>query len=125
MAKLYRALSSINRLLGKFKPTIRVAEHYIDERMGIEYINVRVIFQGLNAILVLREYWQEETLVAYGYYIRIGSYEEWWDNRPHHPEIETFPHHRHIVEKVRSLQNPSLEEFLKRARELLSPKKQG
>ncbi len=125
MTKLYRVLTCINSLLDEFKPVVRVVEHYTDERAGTEYINVRVILQELNAMLVLREYWQGETLAAYGYYIRIVNYEEWWDNRPHHPEIETFPHHRHIGEKVRSLQNPSLEEFLQRARELLSQKKQG
>ncbi|WP_397470751.1 toxin-antitoxin system TumE family protein [Pyrofollis japonicus] len=42
-----------------------------------------------------------------------------WDNRPHHPEIPTHPHHRHIDGEVYPPPNPSLEDFLKRARSLL------
>ncbi len=125
MTRLYQILRSINELLGEFKPVARVVEHYIDEGAGVKYTNARVFLRGLNALLVLREYWQGETLAIYGYYIRIGGQEEWWDNRPHHSEIDTFPHHRHVGEKVSSLQNPALEEFLRRARELLSSKKQN
>ncbi len=60
MTRLYQILRSINELLGEFKPVARVVEHYIDEGAGIEYINARVFLRGLNALLVLREYWQEK-----------------------------------------------------------------
>lgn len=120
MVKLHRVLSLIDKALGEFCPVVRVVEHYTNEEPGTEYINVRISIHQLNALLVLREYWRRGELVAYSYYIRIKGYEEWWDNRPHHPEIQTFPHHRHAGGGIHPLQNPSLEEFLKRAKEILS-----
>jgi len=59
--------------------------------------------------------------------LQIKGNEEWWDNRPHHSEIPTHPHHRHLEGKVHLLQDPSLEKFLERVKELLHknlPKKE-
>ena len=119
MTRLYHVLYLINKLLGEFNPVIRVIEHYTVEGEDLEYLNLRVRFPQANALIMLREYWREGDLVAYGYYIRIKGYEEWWDNRPHHPEISTHPHHRHFEGKVYPLQEPSLENFLERINELL------
>lgn len=48
--------------------------------------------------LHIRESWEEEILLRYAYYwlkhndeLRIG-----WDNAPHHPEVSTHPHHKHV-----------------------------
>ena len=48
--------------------------------------------------LHISEAWDEQSLIRYAYYwlkqndeLRIG-----WDNAPHHPEISTHPHHKHI-----------------------------
>ena len=35
-----------------------------------------------------------------------------WDNSPHHPELETFPHHKHINNEVAKSLEISLEEVL-------------
>lgn len=35
-----------------------------------------------------------------------------WDNAPHHPEIETFPHHVHVGDEVRESKPVDLEEVL-------------
>ncbi len=55
-----------------------------------------------------------EKSVVYGYYMRISNHVEWWDNRPHHPEISTFPHHRHIGDRVEKLENPDLSAFIEK-----------
>jgi hypothetical protein len=58
------------------------------------------------------EQWGGETLKRYSYYwltstneLKIG-----WDNAPHHTQLETFPHHKH-VEQRENLQ-PSTETCL-------------
>ena len=40
-----------------------------------------------------------------------------YNNRPHHPEIDTFPHHKHIHEsrKPQTSRKPSLKEVLNEA----------
>lgn len=48
------------------------------------------------------ERWKAKRLIRYSYYwldtennLKIG-----WDNAPHHRNIETFPHHKHVGEKL-------------------------
>lgn len=121
MTRLQYVLDLINRFLGGFNPLIKVVEHYIaNDKESEEYLQLRIRFRHVNALVMLREYWCRGTLIAYGYYMRIGSYEEWWDNRPHHPEVPTHPHHRHLEGRVHPLQDPSLENFLRRVKELLT-----
>nr|MDO8077872.1 DUF6516 family protein [Candidatus Freyarchaeota archaeon] len=35
-----------------------------------------------------------------------------WDNAPHHPELETYPHHKHEAERVWKCSEPSLASIL-------------
>lgn len=35
-----------------------------------------------------------------------------WDNVPHHPEISSFPHHKHVKDRVQESKEFSLEEIL-------------
>ena len=67
--------------------------------------------------LHISEAWNEETLIRYAYYwlkqndeLRIG-----WDNAPHHPEVSTHPHHKHIAaqENILSSEETSLQEVLR------------
>lgn len=119
MTRLLQALRIIESVIGKYEPTVRVVEHFVSVEEQEEYINLRVVIPRHNALIVIREYWRQGELVAYGYYVRVGGYEEWWDNRPHHPEIPTHPHHRHVGDRVEPLSSPSLENFVHRVRELI------
>ncbi|MET1159557.1 MAG: DUF6516 family protein [Thermoprotei archaeon] len=119
MTKLYRVLDLINRLLGEYNPVVRVVEHYVANEGDVEYLNVKINIPHGNTVVAIREYWQRDSLVAYGYYLRAYDHEEWWDNRPHHPEIQTHPHHKHLGEKVQPLRDPSLEKFLNAVRQIL------
>ena len=65
----------------------------------------------------ISEAWDDETLIWYAYYwlkqndeLRIG-----WDNAPHHPEVSTHPHHKHIAmqENIRSSEETNLGEVLR------------
>ena len=62
-----------------------------------------------------------DQVVAYSYYwlSQSGETIEGWDNAPHHPEVETHPHHRHVAGKVEPLEDPSPEAFLEHVTETL------
>ena len=111
--RLSRVLKLVEAYLGEAK--VSVLRHEIDE--STEYLNVRV--EKPKAVIVIREYWRKDELIAYGYYVRVKGHEEWWDNRPHHPEVATSPHHKHVMNKVEPLFEPSLERFMERVKELL------
>ena len=42
-----------------------------------------------------------------------------YDNAPHHSGIETFPHHKHVGDRIEPLHDPSLEAFLEEAETLI------
>ncbi|MCF6297942.1 MAG: DUF6516 family protein [Flavobacteriaceae bacterium] len=52
--------------------------------------------------------------MSYSYYwLRLdNSLIIGWDNAPHHPEIKTSPHHKHIGGKVESSIQTNLEQVL-------------
>lgn len=67
--------------------------------------------------LHISEAWDDETLIRYAYYwlkqndeLRVG-----WDNAPHHPEVSTHPHHKHIAaqENIQPSEETSLEDVLR------------
>jgi hypothetical protein len=56
-----------------------------------------IYFQDKSNLRVT-EYWAKDALYRYSYYwltpdneLEIG-----WDNAPHHTQIESFPHHKHV-----------------------------
>ncbi len=42
-----------------------------------------------------------------------------YDNAPHHPHIETFPHHKHESDEIKPLYNHSIEAFIKEVENLV------
>ncbi len=42
-----------------------------------------------------------------------------YDNAPHHPEISTYPHHKHLGNLIKPLASPSIEEFMREAVSLM------
>ena len=71
------------------------------------------LFDG--TILWVREVWTKEKIEAYSYYwlrpdesVIIG-----WDNAPHHKEINSFPHHKHMGKKVEPSSERNLSEVLR------------
>ncbi len=42
-----------------------------------------------------------------------------YDNAPHHPYIETFPHHKHEHDKVVPLPDPSVDAFIEELKSLV------
>jgi hypothetical protein len=78
--------------------------------------------------LHISEAWDEETLIRYAYYwlkqndeLRIG-----WDNAPHHPQVSTYPHHKHVStqENINVSKGTSLEDVLRFVKAKLEEEKQ-
>ena len=70
--------------------------------------------------LLVREIWIKNTLTRYGYQLlRNRSHVLRYDNAPHHPEVPTFPHNKHVGDDVEPLENPSLEKFLEEAKQIV------
>ncbi len=64
--------------------------------------------------LHLNEVWLDGQLHKYAYYWLMPADEviQGWDNAPHHSEVNTYPHHVHIVGDVHSSQVRSLADVL-------------
>jgi len=67
-----------------------------------------------ETILWIREIWIKRKMVEYSYYwlqpdetVIIG-----WDNAPHHKEVSSYPHHKHIRNKIESSQETNLRTVL-------------
>lgn len=42
-----------------------------------------------------------------------------WDNAPHHKQIKTFPHHKHIEESVLESKDVEIEDILKELEQMI------
>jgi hypothetical protein len=81
-----------------------------------------------NDRLHITEAWDEEEIIRYAYYwlkqndeLRIG-----WDNAPHHPEVSTHPHHKHIAKQkdIQPSEETNLEDVLRFIKENLQEENQ-
>ena len=78
---------------------------------------------GENIRIDVYESYIEGNLYRYSYSLVVGDKRVLgYDNAPYHPEVETFPHHKHVGGRVEPLENPSLEAFLREAKQLLQEK---
>ena len=86
----------------------------IVEREIVSKIKAKLrLFDG--SMLWVREVWVNETIEAYSYYwlrpdktVIMG-----WDNAPHHQSVKTFPHHKHIGDRVEESQEREMTQILK------------
>ena len=107
--KLQKAVDLIRNNLKGAK--IEIVKHYVIERSNSEYFRLKV--RSDDILLDIRERWVEGRRQLYGYQLRIGDKNVLrYDNAPHHREISTFPHHKHIEGRVEELKNPDLTAFL-------------
>ena len=65
------------------------------------------------------EYQIRGDVKKYAYHLQIsgGRLLLRYDNRPHHPEIETFPHHKHLADGLvpKPSQKPTIKSLLAEA----------
>lgn len=67
-----------------------------------------------GSYLRINEVWLNGELAKYAYYwlTPTDNVLQGWDNAPHHPKINTFPHHMHKEDEVESSQVRSLADVL-------------
>ena len=66
---------------------------------GLVEMTERVLeAQGTLQVTTYRHHWQDPS----------GRLVQRWDNAPHHPEIETFPHHLHDGAEDRVVAHPAV-----------------
>ena len=88
--------------------------NFIDEE-NIHLLHVKVTLID-NSILFIRELTTKtENKYSYHWQTKTGKLICRWDNAPHYPKIETFPHHKHLRTKNNVLpsEETTLEKILK------------
>ena len=76
-----------------------------------------------GSVLHIREFVSEEEYNYSFQWQRNGNLIIRWDNAPHHRDIETFPHHKHVgsKENVQHSRELSLEDVLRVIEEMIKP----
>ncbi len=109
-------------LINKFPECIhKLVKHYMVA--GYEYIRLEINCPE-NIKIPIREFWRNNELIRYGYQLVIGNKTILrYDNTPHHPEIETFPHHKHVLNEVQPLYDNSIESFIEEILKIIRQRK--
>jgi hypothetical protein len=71
--------------------------------------------------LVIERYTIMKSRYVYHYQQPDGTLIFRYDNVPHHPEVETHPHHKHVGETITAAQPPDLSEVLHEIDSMLYP----
>ena len=65
------------------------------------------------------EFYFSGNLLKYSYaYIKKNISILRYDNSPHHKDLKSFPHHKHVKDSINVLESPSLKEFVRELKEL-------
>ena len=119
---LGRYLASVESAILKCKNTY--VERYTEEVITPTRANLRIRLRFTNGSLMeINEALvvQENRLVPLDYRYHFQDKENnlifRYDNTPHFPHIASFPHHKHLPNKVRASQKPDIEQVLREAEE--------
>ncbi|WDN90785.1 hypothetical protein BuS5_03756 [Desulfosarcina sp. BuS5] len=98
-------------------------EHYEEELLATNRVNLRIRVRFLNGYLLELN---EAAIVEAGQLIHLGYRYHFqdkqnklvfrYDNTPHFPDLEGFPHHKHLSDKVTGTEKPSILEVINEAR---------
>lgn len=72
--------------------------------------------------LAVEQYAIIKSRYAYHYQKADGALILRYDNVPHHPEIETHPHHKHVADAIIAANPPDLSEVLREIDDILYSK---
>jgi hypothetical protein len=102
--------ANLRKIVSEYPDLVKTIEQLeITEEGYISKLKAKLRFFD-GTILWVREVWQKEVIIAYSYYwlrpdetVIIG-----WDNAPHHREVKSFPHHKHIGGRIEESHENSL-----------------
>ena len=85
------------------------------------FIEINVIFPRGYRFSFFEYYRVSEGVTKYRYQLldRDDKSIVRWDNAPHHPELDEFPHHQHIGEKVQTCKQYSFYQIFNQLNEFL------
>ncbi len=87
---------------------------------GTGWFKVRARLRG-GAVIDVYESFVEGERFRYSYVLVVeGRRKLGYDNAPHHRGVPTYPHHKHVDDRVEPLEEPYIESFLKEALQALS-----
>ncbi len=75
--------------------------------------------ERLDEVVLLRDEQLVKLRYAYHYQDRSGEPIFRYDNAPHHPNIPTYPHHKHVGSAVVPAQVPDLSEILREIEQII------
>lgn len=117
MSPLHDHLAHVRQAISTF-PGIHV-EEYWEQLLTATRANLRIrLHLADNSLLEISEALAVEgarlTWLSYRYHWQdtTGHLILRYDNAPHHPEVGTFPHHKHLRETVVASQRPALPDLL-------------
>jgi hypothetical protein len=127
MSPLRDYLAQVQHAISTF-PEIQV-EEYWEQLLTVTRANLRIkLHLADNSLLEVSEALAVEgsslTWLSYRYHWQdtTGHLILRYDNAPHHPEVGTFPHHKHLRETVVAAQRPALPDlFVEIQRHLFKP----
>ncbi len=74
-----------------------LAQDILVLRLTEETLRLTIVLNDATTLRIT-ERWQDAHLIRYSYYwlnvqdeIKVG-----WDNAPHHTQLSSFPHHKHV-----------------------------
>ncbi|KUK94350.1 MAG: DUF6516 family protein [Methanothrix sp.] len=82
------------------------------------FIKIKAIFVDESELHIREFISSDNVLYSYHWQDKDGSLRIRWDNAPHHPHLNTYPHHKHapLLEESEEM---CLEDVLKEIREKL------
>ncbi|ASJ12994.1 toxin-antitoxin system TumE family protein [Thermococcus thioreducens] len=88
----------------------------LDYKQGDSFYFLKIRVELIDrSVLYIREFVSEEDYNYSFQWQKNGKLIVRWDNAPHHKNVETFPHHKHVGSKdnVRPSKEVSLEDVLR------------
>ena len=83
----------------------------IDEA-SVQLLKVRAEIIDGSLLYVREAFFRRSSKYSYHWQTRTGELLLRWDNAPHHPEIATHPHHKHVGEHIEPSARVSIDDVL-------------
>jgi hypothetical protein len=113
--RLIDYLKQIENTLQRFSPILLTDIHLTEYTPYTGVIQGKITFSD-GSILSFRGYLNFRLSIpkkTYSYHYQKGNELIFrYDSAPHHPEISTFPHHKHVGDSVLPASLPNLEQVL-------------
>lgn len=86
--------------------------HQLIEEISASFLRISVELIDRSHLFIKELLFPDGSKYSYHWQSTDGKLLIRWDNAPHHPEIDTYPDHKHIGEEVLSSNRVSIEEVL-------------